>query len=69
MTEEEFQKLPSCLWYKDPEHECPKMPNQNDDWDELEDCCGGCTGFPYFARKYWSGFMNQSVEEVTANLK
>ena len=66
MTEEEFKKLPGCLRYKDPENQCHKMPNQNDDWDELEDPCVECTGFPYFARKYWSDFMNQSYDEAIA---
>ena len=67
MTEEEYRKLPSCLRYKNPNKDCHHI--NSDDWDELEDCCQNCTGFPHFARKYWSGFMDQSYEEVIKDIE
>ena len=65
MTEEEFSKLPSCIRYKDPSRDCPKINSVDwDDWDESEDCCQVCTGFPPFAREYYSGFMEKSYYEI-----
>lgn len=67
MTQEEFNKLPLCIRYKNPEKDCSRL--NNDDWDELDDCCQNCTGFPYFAKKYCDGFMNQSYEEIIKNME
>ena len=66
MTEEEFNKLPSCIGYKNPSSDCPKI--NSDDWDELEDCCQVCTGFPPFARKCYSDFMEKSYYEILMSI-
>lgn len=53
MTLEEFKKLPYCLAYKDPgaSDGCPCHPNNDDDWDELEDPCDGCCWNKYVYEK------------------
>ena len=45
MTQEEFEKLPVCLGYKNAERDCPHI--HSDDWDELEDSCHNCGYFKY----------------------
>jgi len=67
MTEEEFRKLPSCIRYKNPGKDCSKL--NDDDWDELEDCCERCLGFKYFYIKYYSGAMNESYEEILSKME
>ena len=59
MTQEEFDKLPSCIRYKDPSSSCRKLDN----WDG--ECCSTCTGFKYFAKEYYGDlFTEKSYEEV-----
>lgn len=60
MTQEEFDKLPSCIRYKHPNSSCRKLYNWNG-----TDCCSTCTGFKYFAREYYGDlFTEKSYEEM-----
>lgn len=53
MTNEEFENLPLCLAYKNPgsPNGCRSHPNNNDDWDELEDPCDGCCWNKYVFKR------------------
>ena len=53
MTKEEFESLPFCLAYKDPGSSdgCCCHPNNDDDWDELEDPCEECCWNKYVFKR------------------
>ena len=68
MTQEEFDKLPFCIRYKDSDKDCRKL--HSDDWDELEDCCSSCLGNKHFAKKYYEhSFMDHSYDEIMSNMR
>lgn len=63
MTYEEFETLPDCLYCENPGRPdgCHKHPNNDDDWDEMEDPCEFCNG--------WKGgrykeLMGMSLEDA-----
>lgn len=68
MKEEEFDKLPFCIRYKNAEKNCPKL--HSDNWDELEDCCDGCGGNKYFTKKSFPSFiMDKTYDEIISGMK
>lgn len=54
MTQEEFDKLPSCIRYKHPNSSCRKIYIQNG-----TDCCLTCKGYKYFAREYYGDLFTE----------
>ena len=67
MTQEEFNKLPNGIRFKDADKDCYHL--NDDDCDEFEDCCECCTGNKYFSKKYSEGFMKQTYNEILTNMR
>lgn len=68
MTNEEFDKLPLCTFYRNPgaSDGCSRHPNNNDDWDELEDPCAYCSGNKWRNTEF---FMNMTLEEAQKRIE
>lgn len=71
MTIEEIRKLPACLYYENPGSPdgCRRHPNNDDDWDELEDPCYWCSGWRHNNLENLKKMSFEEAQEMIEKLR